>query len=87
MTAAPHWLRKTLALAGLLLLLWQGWYLGWVLWWRHADPGQTRFMAQRLAKNLFLSSAKTPGRKAQEALITVWLELFSGTSAASSRSI
>ena len=146
---ARRWLLKMLALAGLLFLLWQGWYLGWVVWWRYVDPGQTRFMAQRLdelrekspkaqlrhtwvpygkisiqlkravvaaeddkfidhegfdwegiqkaleknqkkgkvvaggstisqqlAKNLFLSAAKTPWRKAQEAIITVWLELL-----------
>lgn len=149
MRPAPRWLLKGLAAIGLLLLLWQGWYLGWVLWWRYVDPGQTSFMAQRLdelrvknpraelkrqwvpyarispqlkravvaaeddkfidhegfdwegiqkaleknqkkgkvvaggstisqqlAKNLFLSSAKTPWRKAQEAVITVWLELL-----------
>jgi len=33
-------------------------------------------ISQQLAKNLFLSAAKTPWRKAQEAAITVWLELF-----------
>lgn len=133
----------------LLLALWQGWYLGWVLWWKWVDPGQTSFMAlrldalreknpqaqlrhawqpyekialplrravvaaeddrfvdhegfdwegiqkaleknqkrgkvvaggstisQQLAKNLFLSADKTPWRKAQEAIITVWLELL-----------
>ena len=149
MRPAPSWLLKLLVYAGLGLLLWQGWYLGWVVWWRYVDPGQTRFMAQRLdelhekgpnaqlrhswvpyarisvqlkraviaaeddkfidhegfdwegiqkaieknqkkgkvvaggstisqqlAKNLFLSSAKTPWRKAQEAIITVWLELL-----------
>lgn len=149
MSPAPRWLLKTLAIAGLLLLLWQGWYLGWVVWWRYVDPGQTSFMVQRLdnlraktpqaqlhhtwvpyprisvhlkravvaaeddkfvghegfdwegiqkaieknqrrgkvvaggstisqqlAKNLFLSADKTPWRKAQEAIITVWLELF-----------
>lgn len=147
MRPAPRWLLKALSLVLLLLLLWQGWYLGWVVWWRHVDPGQTHFMAERLAglrekhpkaqlqqawvpygrismqlkravvaaeddkfidhegfdwqgiqkaleknqqqgkvvaggstisqqlaKNLFLSSAKTPWRKAQEAIITVWLE-------------
>jgi monofunctional glycosyltransferase len=149
MRPAPRWLLKVLATAGLLLLLWQGWYVGWVVWWRYVDPGQTSFMAlrlaelreknpkaqlrhtwvpygkisvqlkravvaaeddrfidhegfdwegiqkameknqkkgkvvaggstisQQLAKNLFLSSAKTPWRKAQEALITVWLEML-----------
>ena len=132
-----------------LALLWQGWYLGWVLWWKHFDPGTTHFMSlrldelraknpkaelkhqwvpyeklsvqlkravvaaeddkfvdhegfdwegmqkaleknqkkgkvvaggstisQQLAKNLFLSPSKTPLRKVQEAVITVWLELF-----------
>lgn len=149
MRPAPRWLLKGLAVIGLLLVLWQGWYLGWVLWWRYVDPGQTSFMARRLdelraknpraelkhqwvpyarispqlkravvaaedgkfidhegfdwdgiqkaleknqkkgrvvaggstisqqlAKNLFLSAAKTPWRKAQEAVITVWLELL-----------
>lgn len=33
-------------------------------------------ISQQLAKNLFLSAAKTPWRKAQEAVITVWLELL-----------
>jgi monofunctional biosynthetic peptidoglycan transglycosylase len=133
----------------LLVLAWQGWYVGWVLWWKQFDPGSTHFMAlrleelraknpqaelkhvwvpyeklsvhlkravvaaeddkfvdhegfdwegmqkaieknqkkgkvvaggstisQQLAKNLFLSASKTPWRKAQEAIITVWLETF-----------
>lgn len=144
-----RWLRRFIAAALLLVLLWQGWYFGWVLWWRHTDPVQTSFMRQRLAelqekdararlqhqwvpyakiapslrrgvvaaeddkfvdhggfdwdgiqnaieknrkkgkiaaggstisqqlaKNLFLSSDKTPWRKAQEAIITLWLELL-----------
>ncbi len=144
-----RWLLRALAALCLLLLVWQGWYVGWVVWWRFVDPGQTSFMAQRLdvlrkknpkaelryrwvnyarisphlkravvaaeddkfidhqgfdwegiqkaleknlqrgrvvaggstisqqlAKNLFLSSDKTPWRKAQEAIITVWIELL-----------
>lgn len=149
MKPAPRWLLKIFAAVALSLLLWQGWYVGWVVWWRYVDPGQTSFMAvrlealreknpkarlqqrwvpygkisvqlkravvaaeddkfidhegfdwagiqkaleknqrkgkvvaggstitQQLAKNLFLSSDKTPWRKAQEAIITVWLELL-----------
>jgi monofunctional biosynthetic peptidoglycan transglycosylase len=149
MRPAPRWLTRSLTGLFLALLLWQGWYVGWVLWWRVVDPGQTSFMSmrldalreknpkaglkyvwqpyekiapslkravvaaeddkfidhegfdwegiqkaleknqqkgkvvaggstisQQLAKNLFLSSDKTPWRKAQEAIITVWLELF-----------
>jgi monofunctional biosynthetic peptidoglycan transglycosylase len=149
MRPAPRWFKRALAGIFLALLLWQGWYLGWVVWWRFVDPGQTSFMAmrldtlraknakaelrhrwipyekisaqlkraviaaeddkfidhegfdwegiqkaleknqkkgkvvaggstisQQLAKNLFLSGDKTPWRKAQEALITVWLELL-----------
>lgn len=149
MRPAPRWLVRGLLALALLLLVWQGWYLGWVVWWKYVDPGMTAFMrhrlaqmreqnpqaelkhqwldydrvsvelkravvaaeddkfvdhegfdwegiqkaleknqrrgrvvaggstiSQQLAKNLFLSGAKTPWRKAQEALITVWLELL-----------
>ncbi|MBL8488608.1 MAG: monofunctional biosynthetic peptidoglycan transglycosylase [Rhodocyclaceae bacterium] len=141
--------KRIVALLVLGIFLWQGWYLGWVLWWKWVNPGTTAFMAQRLdelrernpkaelkrawvpyarisehlkraavaaeddkfvdhegfdwegiqkalernqkkgkvvaggstisqqlAKNLFLSPSKTPWRKAQEAVITVWLELL-----------
>ncbi|HEY6896753.1 MAG TPA: monofunctional biosynthetic peptidoglycan transglycosylase [Rhodocyclaceae bacterium] len=144
-----HRLKLGLALLLLLVVLWQGWYLGWVVWWKFINPGSTAFMSQRLgelreknpdaqlahtwvpyekislrlkqavvaseddkfvdhegfdwegmqkameknqkkgkvvaggstisqqlAKNLFLSGAKTPWRKAQEAVITLWLELI-----------
>lgn len=149
MRPAPRWLKLALAGFFLTFLLWQGWYLGWVAWWRFVDPGTTRFMtvrlaelreknpaaelrrhwvdyerispqlkraviaaeddkfvghegfdwegiqkaieknqqkgrlvaggstiSQQLAKNLFLSADRTPWRKAQEAVITVWLELL-----------
>jgi monofunctional biosynthetic peptidoglycan transglycosylase len=149
MKPAPRWLRRGLLSLLVLGFLWQGWYLGCVVWWKFFDPGTTAFMSQRLdelreknpkaelkhqwlpygkisvqlkravvaaeddkfvdhegfdwdgiqkaieknqkkgrvvaggstisqqlAKNLFLSGAKTPWRKAQEAVITVWLELL-----------
>jgi monofunctional biosynthetic peptidoglycan transglycosylase len=149
MRPAPKWLSRGLLGLVVLLFLWQGWYLVWVVWWKYFDPDMTAFMRQRLtelqekrpqaelrhqwipyervsnhlkravvaaeddkfidhegfdwegmqkaleknmkkgkvvaggstisqqlAKNLFLSAAKTPWRKAQEAIITVWLELL-----------
>jgi monofunctional biosynthetic peptidoglycan transglycosylase len=149
MTRVHRLFRRLVVGLALLLLIWQGWYFGWVVWWKYVDPGQTAFMrhrlaelrlkkpaatlrhqwvaydhigqplkqavvaaeddkfvdhegfdwegmqkalaknqqkgkvvaggstiSQQLAKNLFLSSAKTPWRKAQEAVITVWLELL-----------
>jgi monofunctional glycosyltransferase len=149
MRPAPKWLSRGLLGLIALLMLWQGWYLIWVVWWKFFDPDMTAFMSQRLdellekrpnaelrhiwvpyprisnqlkravvaaeddkfidhegfdwdgmqkaleknmkkgkvvaggstisqqlAKNLFLSASKTPWRKAQEAIITVWLELL-----------
>ena len=143
-----HALQRGLAILVVLLLAWQGWYLGWVVWWKFANPGTTSFMSlrldelrekepkavlkkqwvpyerianplkraviaaedakfsghegfdwegiqkaleknqkkgrivaggstitQQLAKNLFLSGDKTPWRKAQEAVITLMLEV------------
>lgn len=141
--------RRMVRLLLALCIVWQGWYVAWVVRWKWVNPEQTHFMAlrleslreknpraqlkyhwvayqhiadsmkraviaaeddkfvdhdgfdwdgilqalrknerrgrisaggstitQQLAKNLFLSPARTPWRKAQEALITVWLELF-----------
>lgn len=48
MSAVAHRLRQGIALLFLAGLLWQGWYLGWVLWWKWVDPGTTSFMSQRL---------------------------------------
>lgn len=147
MKRAGFWLKRiTLGLIG-LLLAYQLWLFGWVLWWNWVNPDTTRFMeirlgelqakdpkaqlkkqwvsyekisphlkraiiaaedakfvdhegfdwegiqkaieknqkkgkvvaggstiSQQLAKNLFLSPAKTPWRKAEEALITLMLE-------------
>jgi len=144
-----RWVKRALAALVLIAVVWQGWYLGWVLWWKYVDPGTTHFMSlrldelraknpqaelrhqwvpydklsvqlkravvaaeddkfvdhegfdwegmqkaleknqrrgkvvaggstisQQLAKNLFLSGSKTTWRKAQEAVITIWLELL-----------
>ena len=149
MSAVAHRLRQALALLCLLGVIWQGWYLGWVLWWKWMNPGMTSFMSQRLdelqdkdpkaalkhawvpyarisphlkravvaaeddkfidhdgfdwegmqkaleknqkkgrfvaggstisqqlAKNLFLSASRTPWRKAEEAVITVMIEVL-----------
>ena len=40
--------KRIVALLVLGIVLWQGWYLGWVLWWKWVNPGTTAFMAQRL---------------------------------------
>ena len=45
---APRWLKIFLAGGFLLLLLWQSWYVGWVLWWKWVDPQTTSFQSQRL---------------------------------------
>ena len=36
------------ALLFLLLLLMQGWYFGWVVWWKYFNPHETSFMELRL---------------------------------------
>ena len=48
MRPAPRWLKYGLAAFFGLLLLWQGWYLGWVIWWKWMDPSMTAFQSQRL---------------------------------------
>ncbi len=45
-----RWLKwATLGLVG-ILLIWQLWLLGWVLFWGWVNPGTTRFMEIRLAE-------------------------------------
>ena len=141
------WAKRVLLAGMALLVLYQFWLFGWVLWWNWANPDVTRFMAirleelrrqqpeaelrkqwvpydrisvhlkravvaaedarfvdhegfdwdgiqqaieknqkkgrvvaggstisQQLAKNLFLTPARTPWRKAEEAVITLMLE-------------
>lgn len=43
-----HWARRGLAILIFLVLAWQGWYLGWVVWWKFVNPVTTSFMAMRL---------------------------------------
>ena len=45
-----RWLKRlVVGLLG-LLLLYQLWLFGWVLWWNHANPDSTRFMQIRLGE-------------------------------------
>ncbi len=48
MTRVAHWLRRALLALLLLGVLSQGWYLGWVVWWKFVDPGMTSFQSRRL---------------------------------------
>ena len=48
MTAVVHRIKQLLALLLLFVILWQGWYLGWVVWWKYFNPDMTSFMSQRL---------------------------------------
>lgn len=41
-------IKQGLVLLLLLGVLWQGWYLGWVAWWKYFDPNMTSFMSERL---------------------------------------
>ena len=49
MRPAPHWLKVGLAWMIGLLLVWQFWYLGWVVWWKWVNPGMTSFQSQQLS--------------------------------------
>jgi monofunctional biosynthetic peptidoglycan transglycosylase len=48
MKAFWRWSRRGLAVLVVLLLIWQGWYFGWVVWWKFVNPSTTSFMTQRL---------------------------------------
>ncbi len=43
-----RWSRRVLAVLVLLAIAWQGWYFGWVVWWKFANPSTTSFMSVRL---------------------------------------
>ncbi|HEX5803173.1 MAG TPA: monofunctional biosynthetic peptidoglycan transglycosylase [Azospira sp.] len=50
MTRLAHWLRRLLLAALALVLLYQLWLFGWVVYWGWFNPGTTRFMEIRLAE-------------------------------------
>ncbi len=45
-----RWLRRLVLVLFGLLLLYQIWLLGWVLWWKWVNPDSTRFMEIRLVE-------------------------------------
>jgi monofunctional biosynthetic peptidoglycan transglycosylase len=48
MRTLKHWIKRVLLALLALALLWQGWYLGWVAWWKYSNPGTTSFQEHRL---------------------------------------
>ena len=50
LASAARWGKRILLGALGLLLLWQLWLFGWVLWWKWNPPQMTRFMEIRLAE-------------------------------------
>jgi monofunctional biosynthetic peptidoglycan transglycosylase len=50
MTRLGHWTKRLLLALVLLAVLWQGWYLAWVVWWKFVNPGTTSFQSLRLAE-------------------------------------
>jgi monofunctional biosynthetic peptidoglycan transglycosylase len=56
---AARWLRRTLLLALALIVGAQLWFFANILWWRMADPSQTRFMQRTQAE---LQARKPPAR-------------------------
>lgn len=42
------WIKRALLAGFLLVLAWHLWLLGWVLYWKWANPGETSFMSLRL---------------------------------------
>ena len=48
--SVTRWLKRLLLACIALLLLYQFWLFGWVLWWNWFNPDSTRFMSLRLAE-------------------------------------
>lgn len=48
MSQLARWLKRLVLGFVVLLLLYQLWLFGWVLWWNWVDPDNTRFMTIRL---------------------------------------
>ncbi len=62
MKPASRWLKRIVLGLLLLLLLYQLWFFGWVLWWKWVDPDTTRFMEIRMTE----LQAKTPKVRLQK---------------------
>lgn len=60
--ALARWLKRLLVGLLGLLLLYQLWLFGWVLWWNQANPDTTRFMQIRLGE----LQARVPGAQLQQ---------------------
>ena len=50
MSHLSRWLKRGLLGLFALILLYQFWLFGWVLWWNSVNPGNTSFMAIRLTE-------------------------------------
>ncbi|MGB4765666.1 MAG: monofunctional biosynthetic peptidoglycan transglycosylase [Rugosibacter sp.] len=50
MRSALHWLKLALVWLIGLLLVWQLWYFGCVVWWKWMPPGTTSFQSQQLSQ-------------------------------------
>jgi len=50
MKAAIVWIKRGLLALLIIAVVYQLWLLGWVLWWKWVNPGETRFMEIRMAE-------------------------------------
>jgi len=50
MKALAVWLKRIIGVCLLCILAWHLWVLGWILWWKWENPGQTSFMSIRLVE-------------------------------------